>query len=141
MLPLRRAQAWRRANSALLILVLATTLVPTDWFWSAEQLTLDWMDNADKWLHVFAFVFLAVWFAGQHEARAYWRIGIGLIGFGLLIEGCQWLVGYRTAEWLDIVADTIGIVTGLALALAGLGGWASDFEAWLVGRAPGTSDE
>jgi VanZ family protein len=141
MLPLRRVQGWRLADASLLLLVLVMTLMPVDWLTSVTVPSLDWMDNADKWLHGFTFAFLAVWFAGQYDSKAYWKIGLGLFGLGVLIEACQWLVGYRSAEWLDIVADAVGIVSGLALAYAGLGGWASEFEAWLSRRAPGTGDD
>jgi VanZ family protein len=141
MLPLRRVQSWRLANAGLLLLVLVMTLMPEDWFWPGQRPAHDWIENADKWLHGLTFAFLAVWFAGQYAAKAYWKIGIGLMVYGLLIEVCQWLVGYRMAESLDIAADTIGIVIGLALASAGLGGWAPGFEAWMARRAPGIGDE
>ena len=52
-----------------------------------------------------------------------------LLMFGVLIEVCQRMVGYRSAEWLDVAADTVGIIAGLALAAAGLGRWCERFEA------------
>ena len=82
-----------------------------------------------------AFAFLAVWFAGQYRRSAYWRIAAGLIGFGVLIEICQRAVGYRSAEWLDIGADVAGIVIGLAIGLAGAGGWCERFEKRFLARA------
>lgn len=123
MLPLRYAARWRTASIILLILVLVLTLVPADWFWSDRGEFNTWFIHADKWLHGIAFVFLAIWFAGQYRPRSYWRIGIGLIFFGMLIEACQRLVTYRSAEWFDIVADVAGITVGLVVAMAGLGGW------------------
>ena len=36
--------------------------------------------------------------------------GIVLLGFGLLIEGLQYWVGYRYFEFADLVADGGGIV-------------------------------
>ena len=80
------------------------------------------------------FALLAIWFAGQYRRRSYWRIGIGLIAFGALIESCQGLVSYRSAEWLDIVADAAGIAVGLGIALAGLGGW----SVWVENRLQGS---
>jgi len=123
MLPLRYAARWRTASIILLMLVLVMTLVPADWFWSDRGEFNAWFTHADKWLHGIAFVFLAIWFAGQYRPRSYWRIGIGLIFFGMLIEACQRLVTYRSAEWFDIVADVAGITVGLVVATAGLGGW------------------
>ena len=141
MLPLRRAQYWRFADAVLLLLVFAMALLPTDWFSLAGPLTVDWIEHGDKWLHGAVFVFLAVWFAGQYESSAYWRIGMSLIAFGLLIEAGQWLVGYRSAEWLDVAADMIGTALGLAMAAAGLGGWAQALEAWRAGRASGANND
>jgi hypothetical protein len=123
MLPLRYATRWRTASIILLILVLAATLMPGAWFWPDRREFVTWFLHVDKWLHGITFVFLAIWFAGQYRSRSYWRIGIGLIFFGVLIEACQRLVTYRSADWLDIAADVAGITVGLAVATAGLGGW------------------
>ncbi len=96
-----------------------------------------WLIHADKWLHAITFVFLAIWFAGQYRPNSYWRIGIGLVLFGALIEACQRLVTYRSSEWFDIVADAAGIAVGLAVAMAGLGGWSLRLEEWLATRKAG----
>jgi hypothetical protein len=47
-----------------------------------------------------------------------------------VIEACQRLVTYRSADWLDIVADGAGITVGLAMAIGGLGGW----SLWIENR-------
>ena len=130
MLPLRYARRWQVASILLLILVLAATLMPVVWFWPNRREFAAWFIDADKWLHGITFVFLAIWFAGQYRPRSYWRIGVGLIGFGFLIEACQRLVSYRSADWFDIAADVAGITVGLAVAMAGLGGW----SLWLENR-------
>ena len=92
-----------------------------------------WFVHVDKWLHGIAFVVLAVWFAGQYRPGSYWRIAVGLLAFGVLIEACQRMVTYRSADWLDIAADAAGIAVGLAIAMAGLGGWSLWFEKRLAG--------
>ena len=101
MLPLRYALRWQAASAALLLAVLAGAMMPAIWLWPDRALISDWLDNLDKWAHMLTFAFLAVWFAGQYTRRSYWRIAAGLVGFGILIELCQRLVGYRSAEWLD----------------------------------------
>jgi len=123
MLPLRYAARWRTASIVLLVLVLAATMVPAVWIWPDERQFVTWFVAMDKWLHGITFVVLAIWFAGQYRPRSYWRIGIGLIFFGVFIEVCQRLVAYRSADVLDIAADVAGITIGLAVATAGLGGW------------------
>jgi VanZ family protein len=102
--------------------------MPAIWFWPDRVRMVDWLTNLDKWAHMLTFAFLAVWFAGQYTRRSYWRIAAGLVGFGILIELCQRLVGYRSAEWLDIGADVFGIFIGLLIGLAGAGGWSQRFE-------------
>ena len=134
MLPLRHASRWRIAGLSLLVLVFAATLMPTLWFWPQREQFVAWFIGADKWLHGIIFTFLAVWFAGQYRRRSYWRIALGLLAFGVLIEAAQRLVTYRSSEWFDILADAIGILVGLGLAMAGLGGWSLRVENWLLGR-------
>jgi len=130
MLPLRHATRWRIASICLLVLVLVGMLMPAVWIFPTKQDFMAWFVHVDKWLHGVIFVFLALWFAGQYHRQSYWRIGVGLVAFGVLIEACQRLVTYRSADVMDIFADAAGIVFGLAIALAGLGGW----SVWVENR-------
>ena len=84
------------------------------------------------------FTVLAVWFSGQYRRASYLRIAVGLLLFGLLIEFCQYLVGYREADWFDMAANTVGIALGFAVAIAGLGGWSQRVEDWYATRNTGT---
>lgn len=132
MLSLRYARRWQIAGIFLLAAVLAFALVPPDW------LRLDEADSpfliSDKWLHGATFMVLALWFSGQYARQSYWRLVVGLVAFGLLIEVTQRMVAYRTAEWTDLVADLLGIGVGMTIALAGAGGWCLRFEEWLQDR-------
>ena len=134
MLSLRYALRWQAASAVLLLLVLASALMPAIWFWPDRVRVENWLAHLDKWAHLLTFAFLAVWFAGQYRRGAYWRIALGLVGFGILIEICQRAVGYRSAEWLDLGADVIGIVIGLMIGLAGAGGWSQRLEQRYVTR-------
>ena len=128
MLPLHYARRWQVAGILVLIGVLVAALSPAlPDLPQAEVLT-------DKWLHGFTFAILTVWFSGQYARRAYWRLAIGMLAFGGLIEVCQRMLVYRSAEALDLLADTIGIAAGLVIALAGAGGWSLRFENWLHSR-------
>ena len=128
MLPLRYASRWRTASVALLVLVLAAAVMPAVWLWPDHDTFFSWFEGVDKSTHAIVFAFLAVWFAGQYRPRSYWRIALGLLMFGLLIELCQRMLVYRSAEWLDVAADVAGIIGGLLVAAAGLGGWCQRFE-------------
>ena len=123
MLPLRFAAGWRTASLILLILVLVAMLIPAGWFVPEKQKLASWFGEADKWLHGLTFLVLALWFAGQYGTDSYWRIAIGLLAFGGLIEVTQNMVEYRSGEWFDMLANVVGIGAGLAIALLGPGGW------------------
>lgn len=129
MLPLRYAGRWRIAGIAVLIVVLIAALSPAIWFMPDMREAGFFL--SDKWLHGIIFAFLTVWFSGQFARRAYWRLALGMLAFGGLIEVCQHFLEYRRAETLDLLADVIGIVAGLAIAFAGAGGWSLRVENWL----------
>lgn len=130
MLPLHYPRYWHAASLALLLSVLAFALVPTLWFWPDSN-NLSW-NLSDKWLHAITFALLAIWFAGQYAQRSYWKLAIGLAAFGALIELCQYAVPYRSAQMGDMLADLVGIASGVAIAMLGAGGWSLHIERWLA---------
>ena len=134
MLPLRYAPYWRAFSVLLLLLVIAAAIMPAIWMWPDRGSIVRWFGEIDKLAHLLTFAFLAVWFAGQYRPRSYWRIAVGLLAYGVLIELLQRLVGYRSAEWLDVAADAAGILVGLAIAAIGLGGWSLRLENWYQQR-------
>ncbi len=134
MLPLRYAGRWQLASLILLLLVLAATLMPAIWFFDSKSQAWTWFRGIDKWAHGIAFLILTLWFCGLYRRESYWRVAIGLLAFGLLIEVCQRMVSYRTAELFDVAADAVGIVVGLLIAVAGIGGWCLQVETFLEQR-------
>ena len=134
MLPVRHVGFWRFFSAVILVAVLVAALSPAFWLFDNRAHALFWFQNADKWLHALTFITLALWFAGLYEKRNYWRIAVGLMLFGFVVELCQLTVSYRTADWVDIGANTAGIIVGLSVAAAGLGGWSLRFEDWYARR-------
>jgi len=132
MLELQYVAAWRSMSVATLILILTAMVVPSDWLWLDDPSFHRYI--FDKWLHGITFCALTLWFCGQYARSSYWRIVLGLLAFGVLIEIMQRMVSYRTAEVMDLAADVAGIAAGLALALAGAGGWTPRFERWVQKR-------
>ncbi len=131
MLPLRHARRWQAASLAILLMVLLAALMPAVWFWDDKLKVLSWFENVDKWLHGVTFLVLSVWFTGLYRTKSYWKIGLGLLVFGLFIEVCQRMVSYRTADLVDVAADAAGILAGLLIGAAGVGGWCLRAEARL----------
>ena len=133
MLPLRWAAHWRLASVVLLILVLLAGIAPAFWLWDDRSNAMNFLAHIDKWAHALTFAFLALWFCGQYTRSAYWRIAAGLLVYGIVIEGLQRLVGYRTADVLDVMANLGGIGLGLTIGLLWAGGWSQSVERW-IGR-------
>ena len=123
MLPLQYAVRWQLASLLMLTTVLTAALMPAVWWWSDKTKALSWFEHFDKWLHGITFLVLSIWFSGLYRKGAYWKLGLGLLAFGLFIEACQAMVSYRTADWIDVVADVTGIIIGLVIGIAGTGGW------------------
>jgi VanZ family protein len=132
MLPLNYHRRWRIAGIVILLAVLSFAMIPDIWPWDSRQARFI---ISDKVLHGFTFGFLALWYTGQYARRSYLRLAVGLIAFGVLIEVCQSLVTYRTAEWGDLWADLAGIAVGMIIALSLTGGWSLRVERWLAKRS------
>lgn len=139
MLELRHANRWRLASILILFFVLFAALMPVVWFWDDKVRALSWFESVDKWLHGMTFLILSLWFAGLYPVKSYWRIALGLLVFGLFIEICQFKISYRTSDWIDVAADTAGIISGLAIGVAGAAEWCLRFEARFLRRKAGAS--
>jgi VanZ family protein len=103
MLPLRR---WRFAFLLCLAVVLVLALLPPRVLIPSTL----W----DKANHFLAFVTLAVLGLRSYPARAR-PVLWALLAYGALIEVLQALTGYRSAEWLDLLADGVGLTAGWQL--------------------------
>lgn len=116
----------------LLIGVVGATLAPSLWHWDG-RLEHSWF-LSDKAAHVATFLLLTFWYTGQYRRSLYPVIALSLLSFGALIEICQYLVGYRSAEWADLLADAAGIGAGVLMAMLVTGGWSLRAEAYLIRR-------
>ena len=134
MLPLRHARLWQVLSILVLVTVLLAALAPASWFFDDGDDSLSWLPYADKWMHAATFAFLALWFCGLFRKQRYWSIAAALVLFGLFVEFCQLQLSYRMAEWQDMMANTAGIIAGVAVAVAGLGGWGLRIEDWYLNR-------
>ena len=86
---------------------------------------------SDKLEHAIGYTVLALWFAGIYPKSRYPMIGVALLVMGIVIEGLQGAMHVgRQADLRDVYANSAGIICGLILAMAWLGGWAQRVEAW-----------
>jgi VanZ family protein len=88
----------------------------------------------DKFGHTFAYCTLALWFAQLYTtAPRRLLIALGFIAMGVALEFVQALTPTRSFEYADMVANTIGALTGYLLARHGLGNVLAAFEKrWLA---------
>lgn len=78
----------------------------------------------DKANHCIGYFLLTMWFTGVARRSRYLLVGVLLIAFGGSMEIAQGLMHEgRTADWLDFLANSIGVGVGVTLAMFGLGDW------------------
>jgi VanZ family protein len=108
-------------------------------WWAIGYLLLAWTVNdslerhppdfgglfaSDKVLHFTGYFLLATWFGGVTRRSRYWLVGVLLIAFSGALEIAQGLMhNGREAEWLDLLANALGVTSALIVASLGLGKW------------------
>jgi VanZ family protein len=102
-------------------------LVALGWTWAGAIVWLSLTPSppkvdfaeSDKLGHFIAYGGLMFWFSMLYLKRASRAAyAAGFIAMGVGLEFVQGWLGYRTYEVFDMVANTMGVLLGLALALA-----------------------
>jgi VanZ family protein len=109
--PMRRPRLWLGLWIAAIVALVVVCLVPLD---SLPPLP----ENSDKVEHLlgyFALSAAAVQLFGSR--RALLAATVGLIGLGIGIEFAQGYTAYRSSDPVDAVANTLGVLLGMATAL------------------------
>ena len=98
----RLTRLWYGCGIALLLVVAIISLVPVSG------------GGNDKLAHVLIYLVLSSWFS-LIAARPVllWRVFFGLIAYGFLMELLQGLTDYRSLEFADAVANSVGVTIGL----------------------------
>ena len=94
----------------LLLLVIGVTLSP------AAYLPPQAFSLWDKAQHALAFAALAALGALAYPRRV-GLLALSLLAFGGAIELAQAATGWRSGDWADWLADAVGLVAGLVLAV------------------------
>jgi len=106
---LRFKTLWLSIGISLIITVIALSLMapPID--------MMDALPN-DKFGHFIAYFALMGWFAQiYHTNKQRWLYLIGFLILGLSLEILQGLGGFRHADWVDMLANSAGIVSAFLL--------------------------
>ena len=109
--PLRRPRLWLGLWIAAIVALIVICLVPLD---SLPPLP----DNSDKLEHLlgyFALSAAAVQLFGSR--RALLLSAVGLIALGIGIEIAQGYTAYRSSDLADALANTLGVLLGMATAV------------------------
>jgi len=124
LLALRHPRLWLVSGWTLVVLAVVASIVPAHELPSLGGIS-------DKAEHIVGYAVLALWFAGIYPRARYPMIGVALLVMGIVVEGLQGAMKVgRQADLRDVYANSVGIVCGLLLALAWLGGWAQRVETW-----------
>ncbi|MBZ0105213.1 MAG: VanZ family protein [Sulfuricella denitrificans] len=101
---------WLAAGWLLIILIGYLSLVPS-------PPTPMRFPHADKLEHLIAYTVLMGWFCLIYPARRQ-KIFLACvcIAYGGIIELLQGWGGYRSAEWADFLADSLGVALGWLLS-------------------------
>jgi VanZ family protein len=122
--PLRHRNAWLALWLFAVTVLVVVCLLPSP--------DLPNLHVSDKLEHAAAFALLAGSAVQLFERRALLMVAIGLLALGAGIEFAQALfTTTRAMEAADVVADTVGIVVGLSVALTPL----RDLLLRIAGRA------
>ncbi|MCY0611277.1 VanZ family protein, partial [Klebsiella pneumoniae] len=57
------------------------------------------------------------WLGFAASRAGVWALTLGLLAFGATIEAIQLAVPGRSGEWTDLLADAVGIASGLAIGV------------------------
>lgn len=113
---LRWRPAWIAGGFALVAIVTYFCLIPST--------SLPSVGLSDKVEHALAYLLLALWFGGLVPPSKYFRLGLSLVAFSILIELLQSAMGFgRSADVEDVVANAIGVLVGLGLCAVGARRW------------------
>lgn len=94
----------------MILLVTVLSLAPVD------QPDFSPNDKVNHFIAYAAMAFVAAWgwvSLSTSGLRTRAKVALGLLLFGVFIEGAQGLTGYRFASFSDIVANSVGIMIGL----------------------------
>lgn len=73
--------------------------------------------HLDKMLHFLIYAFLGGWFQQLFIKKFGIKILVSLFFMGVLIEILQGFSGYRSFEFMDIVANSVGVLVGIKFVI------------------------
>ena len=128
MFPLNYKLLWKLANLVILILLAGLLLLPPEWLFFNYIKDLPEL-LSDKVIHIGVFTLWTCWLSGQFIS--FLKIFFYTSIFGFLIEVIQYFLSYRSWELLDLLANEIGILIGVIIAIKYTSGWSLLIEKYI----------
>ena len=138
MFPLNYKLLWKLANLVILILLASLLLLPSEWLFPNYINDLPEL-LSDKVFHIGLFILWTCWLSGQFIS--FLKIFFYTSIFGFLIEVIQYFLPYRSWEPLDLLANEIGILIGVIIAIKFTSGWSLLIEKYICYFYDGTKNE
>ena len=137
MIFLRFNRIWKTVNFFILFLVIIISFIPLSWLGFADIIPHSSKSSLlnDKLLHMCVFFIMTIWLSGQYTFDSFKKIGFLLFLFGVFIEIIQFLLPYRNAELLDLLANILGIFIAIVIANLGYFGWLLKLEMLIKPRS------
>jgi VanZ family protein len=107
---------WLSAGALLLVVVVLLSVGPPPPLEVAPSLS-------DKVGHALAYAVLGLWFSGVLRPSRYLVLVLALVTMGAVLEGVQSGLPEREADPIDMLANFIGVLTGVGLGWLGAGEW------------------
>ena len=121
---LRLRKIWLSIGYALLSMTAVLSLIPGP----------D-IGGGDKLVHFVTYALLSGWFSLiVKNTRTLWAVLFGLIAFGLLMEYLQGFTSYRRQDIDDAIANSAGVMVGIAIHFSPLRGMLVNFDKFLHAR-------
>jgi len=121
---LRLRKIWLSIGYALLSMTAVLSLIPGP----------D-IGGGDKLVHFVTYALLSGWFSLIVKySRTLWAVLFGLIAFGLLMEYLQGFTSYRRQDIDDAIANSAGVMVGIAIHFSPLRGMLVKFDKFLHAR-------
>ena len=119
-----RPKLWFALGLLMVFFVTFIMFAPPEWLFSSEIKKES--IYIDKIIHTLVFVFLVIWFSGQVKMTLSFFVIMSL--YGCIVEFVQYYLPYRSFEWLDLLFNQIGIMTGIIIGEALLNQWSLNLE-------------
>lgn len=118
---------WIVAIAILVAVIVFTSLTPSPLLSDANI--------SDKVGHYLAYLMLALMGSGIAAPERLWRTMLRCFLLGAALEVAQALLtSNRAAEWGDLLANVLGVLTAWVIAGSGRAGWGIRAAAWLDRR-------